>query len=83
MLSLAYGLYFPFLIIDHHFHHAYYVSQVNLTGNQKVLAQQKESPRIAMYRQARQSIYLEKERLRCIKQLNKLNEELRELQKLG
>jgi len=51
-----------------------------LAENQKALAQQNETPAIAMYVQARQFIRLEKERLRYVKQLNKLKLELCELQ---
>ncbi|MFQ5820909.1 MAG: hypothetical protein ACE5I5_13030 [Candidatus Heimdallarchaeota archaeon] len=51
-----------------------------LDENQKALAQQQETPAVTTYVQARQFIRLEKEHLRCVKQINKLKQELRDLQ---
>ncbi len=50
-----------------------------LAENQKALDQQQETPAVATYVQSRQFIRLEKERLYCIKQLNKLKNEQYEL----
>ncbi|NIO22066.1 MAG: hypothetical protein GTN76_15385 [Candidatus Aenigmarchaeota archaeon] len=51
-----------------------------LSENQKALVKQKETPTVATYVQAHQFIRLEKEYLRLVKQLNKLKNELCELQ---